>query len=138
MLPLGFVIKPVIKKKKEPIKKRLSKKIEALCVIEDNNYYAVIKVKEEKFKLEFTSKSYNLTGREIVFSRNKDEHGKYIRFIRKQEDATFFPGSSDLFVPFSNNWYITGYIVKISGKQYFDFIDLVCPKSQYYIKKEKM
>lgn len=133
MIGLGLVIKPVIKKKKEPVKRKLfnGKRLEALCIIENNIYYAIVKTKDGELKLEFTDKSYSLLNRDIVFSKTKDEHGKYIRFIRNKIQSLFFPGSSDNFVPFSNNWVINGYIVKINGKEYFDFVDLVCPKLQY-------
>ena len=133
MIGLGLVIKPVIKKKKEPVKRKLfnRKKLEAICVIEDNIYYAIVKVNDNKLKLEFTDKSYSLLNRDIVFSKIKDEHGRYIRFIRNKIQSSFFPGSSNNFVPFSHNWIINGYVVKINGKEYFDFVDLICPKSQY-------
>ena len=62
-----------------------------------------------------------------IFDRNPDENGKYIRRIRNEVQAKFFPGNTERYVPFCNNWVCTGYIVRRNGKLMFDFNECIAP-----------
>ena len=71
--------------------------------------------------LEFTDKSYDLTGVKDVFLRKNTR----IRIIRNEYDCKFFPGLAEQYVPFAPNWLVKGYIVRDNGKMKFDFEGLI-------------
>ena len=71
--------------------------------------------------LEFTDKSYDLTGVKDVFLRKNTR----IRIIRNEYDCKFFPGLTEQYVPFAPNWLVKGYIVRDNGKMKFDFEGLI-------------
>lgn len=75
--------------------------------------------------LEFTERSYDLTGKINVFSRTVDKHGRRTRFIRNVIDAKFMPGLPEQYIPFAPNWIVRGYIVNDNGIMKFDFKSLV-------------
>ena len=75
--------------------------------------------------LDFTERSYDLTGKTNVFSRTVDSKGKRIRFIRNLINAKFMPGLPEQYIPFAPNWIVRGYIVKDNGISKFDFKSLV-------------
>ena len=75
--------------------------------------------------LEFTERSYDLTGKTNVFSRTVDKHGRRTRFIRNSVDAKFMPGLPEQYIPFAPNWIVRGYIVNDNGTMKFDFKSLV-------------
>lgn len=75
--------------------------------------------------LDFTPRSFEIVGREIVFSKTKNEYGHYCRFIRDSFKAKFDCGSTERYIPFAPNWIIKGYIVKQGVQLLFDFKQLV-------------
>jgi hypothetical protein len=75
--------------------------------------------------LDFTERSYDLTGKTNVFSRTVDSKGRRTRFIRNSMYAKFMPGLPEQYIPFAPNWIVRGYIVKDNGIQKFDFKSLV-------------
>lgn len=75
--------------------------------------------------LDFTERSYDLTGKTNVFSRTVDSKGRRTRFIRNSINAKFMPGLYEQYIPFAPNWIVRGYIVKDNGIQKFDFKSLV-------------
>ena len=75
--------------------------------------------------LEFTERSYDLTGKTNVFSRTVDKHGRRTRFIRNAINAKFMPGLPEQYIPFAPNWIVRGYIVNDNGTTKFDFKSLV-------------
>ena len=97
---------------------------------EDGTYKVAIDMKNDQHFpnlriLEFTERSYDLVGRTNVFSRNVDEKGRRIRFIRNPLIAKYFPGLPEQYIPFAPNWIVKGYIVNDQGRHKFDFKDLV-------------
>ena len=74
---------------------------------------------------DFTPRSYDLEGRQTVFLRKRDETGRICRIIKDPLKAKFFPGLTEQYVPFANNWVVKGYIVKEGAIKLFDFKDLV-------------
>ena len=75
--------------------------------------------------LGFTENSYNLKGRKTIFTRDKDEFGKIIRYIRSEDKAKYLYGDSSRYVPFAPNWIVKGNIIKDNNVLKFDFVDLV-------------
>lgn len=80
---------------------------------------------EEELILEFTEKSYDLTGRVNVFTRKLNERGHRVRIIRDSFRCKIMPGLSEQYTPFAPNWVVKGYIVKEGLIKKFDFKDLV-------------
>lgn len=75
--------------------------------------------------LEFTERSYDLTGKTNVFSRTVDKKGRRTRYIRNAVYAKHMPGLPEQYIPFAPNWIVRGYIVKDQGISKFDFKSLV-------------
>lgn len=127
-----LIIKPIIKKHK-PKSKFVGKNIDVIPIIDtDGTYKAYLKLAKDEFTLlPFTDKSFDLKGRDIVFSKVKDEHNHYVRYYRNKLDCIHFPGNKEYLIPFAPTWVIRGNIVKINNKKYFDFVTLVCPKTKY-------
>lgn len=138
----SFKFKPVDKKrviKHDGNKKLTTKLIKGICFKENGEYKISLDVKILKpniidegqpdiLVLDFTEESYNLKGIKAVFGKEPDEHGKYIRYIRRESEARFFPGSSEKLVPFCPNWVCSGYILRRDGKLVFDFNECIAPK----------
>lgn len=75
--------------------------------------------------LEFTERSYDLTGKTNVFSRTVDDKGRRTRYIRNEIHAKYMPGLPEQYIPFAPNWIVKGYIVKDNGTMKFDFKSLI-------------
>ena len=123
----NFKINLAKKNKKEsnrPVKE-CSKLLQALVVRTEIGYEAHLAYKEDaNLVVPFTEESFDLKGRTNIFSREKGERG-YDRIIRGEDYSKFFPGDATRYIPFAPNWIVNGYLVKIEGKLYFDFHDLV-------------
>ena len=76
----------------------------------------------------FTERSYDIVGRTTVFTREVDEHGKRIRYIRSELKAKFMPGDPKRYIPFAPNWIVKGHIVRENGTLKFDFDDIITIK----------
>ena len=97
---------------------------------EDGTFKVSINMENDPFHpdlrvLEFTERSYDLTGKTNVFSRTVDKHGRRTRFIRSEINAKHMPGLPEQYIPFAPNWIVRGYIVNDNGTIKFDFKSLV-------------
>lgn len=97
---------------------------------EDGTYKVAIDMQNDPVHpdlriLDFTERSYDLTGKTNVFSRTVDSKGRRTRFIRNPINAKFMPGLPEQYIPFAPNWIVRGYIVKDNGIHKFDFKSLV-------------
>ena len=138
----GFTFKPVQKKKKITTSNhnnRVSKKIHCICIEKSpNEFVAHIDMKNDPefsdiLEIPFSEKSYNLKGKEKVFTVNKDKNGKSVMIVRNQQLATIFPGIPIQYTPFKHNYVYSGYIIKIKGNYYFDVTDIHSHKSYFNI-----
>lgn len=77
--------------------------------------------------LPLTDKSFELEGREKVFSHSKGEHG-YVCYLRTKERANLFPGIPEQYTTVAPNWMCSGYVVRIKGKLYFDLGEAIAPE----------
>lgn len=77
--------------------------------------------------LPLTDKSFDLKGREKVFSHTKGEYG-YICYIRNKDKANYFPGLSKQYTTVAPNWICSGWVVKVKGKLYFDLKEPIAPE----------
>lgn len=135
MTKLGLSLKISVPKKSKIISKNTIK-IEAknkkgvVFIDEDGEYKVSLSMENDDYNpslliVPFTEKSYELKGKINIFSRTTDKDGRYIRYIRSEEKARFFPGNPDIFVPFAPNWIVKGNLVREGLILKFDFISLV-------------
>lgn len=130
-----FKFKLVTKKTKEPKIVYLTKTVRGICIKDGGHYSIQVKADildpsktSEVLSLDFTEDSYNLKGLKSIFSRERDEHGNYVRIIRREDRYKHFTANKDRFVPFCHNWICSGRIVKHAGKLMFEFKDCIAPK----------
>ena len=118
--------------------KSISRKCFAVVIKENNEYKAAIDIDEKQvpikfrnqfnnFKLiiPFTTESLNLKDKTHVFSKYKDEQGKYAITIRTEEQCHNFPGINTQYDALKENNLIAGYIVRENNKMYFDYKYLI-------------
>lgn len=125
------VPKPKHNKTSDGIKRTTNKIVKGKVFQDENGTYKVSinmendPVHPDLLVLDFTERSYDLTGKTNVFSRTVDSKGRRIRFIRNLINAKFMPGLPEQYIPFAPNWIVRGYIVKDNGTMKFDFKSLV-------------
>lgn len=125
------VPKPKRNKSSDGIKRTTNKITKGKVFQDENGTYKVSinmendPVHPDLLVLDFTERSYDLTGKTNVFSRTVDSKGRRIRFIRNLINAKFMPGLPEQYIPFAPNWIVRGYIVKDNGTMKFDFKSLV-------------
>ena len=106
---------------------KISRITRGKVILDEGIYKVEVKNEDEKTTTiyEFTERSYDLTGRTDIFSKEKDEFGRTVRYIRDQLSAKLMPGSPEHYTPFATNWIISGNIVNDKGKIKFDFKNLI-------------
>ena len=125
------VPKPKRNKTSDGIKRTTNKIVKGKVFQDENGTYKVSismendLVHPDLLVLDFTERSYDLTGKTNVFSRTVDSRGIRTRFIRNLINAKFMPGLPEQYIPFAPNWIVRGYIVKDNGTMKFDFKSLV-------------
>ena len=132
LMPFKVAVpKPKRNKTSDGIKRTANKIVKGKVFQDENGTYKVSismendPVHPDLLVLDFTKRSYDLTGKTNVFSRTVDSKGKRIRFIRNLINAKFMPGLPEQYIPFAPNWIVRGYIVKDNGTMKFDFKSLV-------------
>lgn len=132
---IGLSFKPVETKKKvrntyKPHK--LSKLIYAVCSRDDGAYRAnIIVIGEHRIILNvpFSLDSYNLKGKEKVFSKSIDpQTKKHICFIRTPREAMLSGEKSRTVTPFCEGWVYSGYLVRIGKSNYFQIKEAIWHK----------
>ena len=132
LMPFKVAVpKPKRNKTSDGIKRTANKIVKGKVFQDENGTYKVSinmendPVHPDLLVLDFTERSYDLTGKTNVFSRTVDSKGRRIRFIRNLINAKFMPGLPEQYIPFASNWIVRGYIVKDNGTMKFDFKSLV-------------
>ena len=132
--------KIVPKKRKTNADKILTTKlVRGICFKEGDNYKIRIDTKvlnpdivdkgnPDFLVLDFTEESYNIKGVISVFDKIPNKFGKYVRYIRNELKAKFFPGSQEKYVPFCPNWICNGHIIKRDGVMLFNFNECILPE----------
>lgn len=129
--------------------KRLSKgytkigaKRSAVVVKDKGNYYARLNAQistpvEEcdeqnnlpsplEFKLlPFSPQSLELKGKVCVFHKNRDKRNRIVIEYRDDFHAYHFPGTSDKYDVFKEGIVISGHIIKMNGRYYFDYEEFI-------------
>lgn len=129
---------------------KVSRKYLAVVKLVENELKAIInidkhhiKIKDgdelsnEQLVLPFTEQSFDLKGRQYVWSRIKDKHGHRICIIRNIDYCILHPGLSHQYDTIRENLLIDGYIVRQNKKLYFNFEDVVSFNylSEYRLKE---
>ena len=138
---LKISIKPLKAHKtiKEKAYTKVSRKTVGKVEIEDGKFIVRVSAFEVQKNIEksslpaqlilpLTPKSFELKGREKVFSHSKGEHG-YICYIRTKDKANQFPGIPEQYTTVAPEWICAGYVVRINGKLYFDLREAIAPES---------
>ena len=132
LIPFKVAVpKPKRNKTSDGIKRTTNKIVKGkVFQDEDGTYKVSISMENDPVHpdlliLDFTERSYDLTGKTNVFSRTVDSKGRRTRFIRNTIAAKFMPGLTEQYIPFAPNWIVKGYIVTENGTKKFDFKSLV-------------
>lgn len=120
----GFTFKPVVPKPKRisDSHKPLTRILYCVAVETEEGWKAHINTKgvegyQNVTILDFTEKSFELKGVNIVFRK---ENGKIIQCIRSDMDAMISPGNRVTYCTLCNNCVYSGHIVKVDGIPQFD------------------
>lgn len=132
ILPFKVAVpKPKRNKTSDGIKRTTNKIVKGKVFKDEDGTYKVSismendPVHPDLLVLDFTERSYDLTGKINVFSRTVDDKGRRTRFVRNLTNAKFMPGLTEQYIPFAPNWIVRGYIVTDNGTKKFDFKSLV-------------
>lgn len=128
----GLMFKPAVPKKKRPKSSfsKLTDLIYCLCVEEEPNIFkAHVNIKGNReipdiLVIPFTEDSYDLKGKTKVFTVKKDKQGKRICIHRDKIRSIVYPGNSEIYTPFNNNYVYSGYVVKQEEHHYFKVSDI--------------
>ena len=111
---------------------KLSKLIYAVCSRNDGKYRAnIIVVGDHRtiINVPFSLDSYNLKGKEKVFSKRIDpQTKKHICFIRSPREAILSCSKSRTVTPFCEDWVYSGYLVRIGKSNYFQIKEAIWHK----------
>lgn len=114
--------------------KVLTRKLMCICTkTEDGQFKANLRIvsntkRVTNILIPFTPASHSCKGKERVFTKKLDKHGKRICRIRNHEQAMFAPAKSNLYTPFCEDWVYQGHLVKIGKQLYFDIKEAVWHK----------
>lgn len=136
----GLKFKPIELKKHRTSntpKRKSNRKLYCKCeILENGEFVAVISTIENNKKTitvcSFSPNSYDLKGKQIVFTKPTDKCKDIICIHRSEQQANHFPGTSEQYTPFRKNWIYRGYIVTFEGKDYFDVTETVGHYNAYY------
>ena len=137
---LKISIKPpkALKTVREKVYTKVSRKTVGKVEVENGKFVVRVSAFEVQRNIEksslpaqlvlpLTDKSFELKGREKVFSHSKGEHG-YVCYLRTKERANLFPGIPEQYTTVAPNWMCSGYVVRIKGKLYFDLGEAIAPE----------
>lgn len=141
---IGLSFKPVETKKRKSTSTKphkLSKLIYAVCVKDEKTgeFRASIVVVGDPHRtilnIPFSPNSYNLKGKEKVFSIKLDKQTKkHICYIRSPREAVLSGETSKTVTAFCENWVYSGYLVRIAKQNYFDIKEAIWHKD--FVKQD--
>lgn len=117
------------KPKSKPINKK-SKRMFAVVIEDDGILKARIQTNTEDEDIQyevlpFTDMSFDLKNKTHVFLKNRDKYGKRVCIIRDKSKAFLYSGQHPEFKVLDKGLLISGYIITIDNKRYFDYDKLV-------------
>lgn len=109
---------------------KISRRCYAVIIIENGNVKARVSLlndisNPDYLLLPLTKNSFDLKGKEYVFTIKKYNHNKPILIIRSYEDSIFKPGSKTQYTPFKHNSLVAGKVIKTDNGMLFDYETLV-------------
>ena len=111
---LSFNLNFVVKK---PTSNVVQAKADGKVIIDEDEK---LKVRVGTTIYPITIKSFSNKGKKIVYSRNKDKHGNYIKIIRDKEILPELPIAS--YVPFKPGLLVKGKLIIVNNITQFDII----------------
>ena len=141
---IGLSFRPVESKKRKSTSKkphRLSKLIYAVCIKDKTSKEFKAKVvvignpHRTILTIPFSPSSYDLRGKEKVFSIKLDKQTKkHICFIRTPREAILSSEKSKTVTTLCEDWVYSGFLVRIEKQNYFDIKDAVFHKD--FVKED--
>ena len=106
----------------------ISRVCRAIVIKDDEGFKAKIIVNNEEdsdiLLIPFTTESYNIKGKEIIFSKERIDDGRFRCVIRDKASAILY-NDVEHYIPFRENIVVTGNIVRINGKMYFRYKEFI-------------
>lgn len=110
-------------------KKKLTPLITCIAVRKDDKWFANIADQNlnniSDKEIPFTEQSFDLRGRIVVFSLEKDEHNHYIQYWRSPFEAMVAPHTSTKLCSLCDKHRFSGYIVKDDNGLRFDMKEYI-------------
>ena len=106
----------------------ISRICRAIVIKDEEGFKAKIRVNNEEnadiLLVPFTIESYDIKGKEIIFSKERIDEGRFRCIIRDKASAILY-NDVEHYIPFRENIVITGNIVRIDGKMYFQYKEFI-------------
>lgn len=106
----------------------ISRICRAVVIKDDEGFKAKINIDNEETSdilvIPFTTESYDIKGREIIFSKERIDNGRFLCLIRDKASSNLY-NDVEHYIPFRENIVITGDIVRIDGKMYFRYKEFI-------------
>lgn len=106
----------------------ISRICRAIVIKDDEGFKAKIRVNNEEnadiLLIPFTTESYDIKGKEIIFSKERIDDGRFRCIIRDKASAILY-NDVEHYIPFRENIVIIGNIVRIDGKMYFQYKEFI-------------
>ena len=106
----------------------ISRICRAIVIKDEEGFKAKIRVNNEEnadiLLVPFTIESYDIKGKEIIFSKERIDEGRFRCIIRDKASAIIY-NDVEHYIPFRENIVITGNIVRIDGKMYFQYKEFI-------------
>lgn len=120
----------IVKTKKESPNKVISGKLMCTVIKVDNVWKAKIDTTSlEDFGnitiLPFSEETFNLKGKNDIFSINPDEKGRYTRINKDNVDCTTTPSTSSMWTSLRENHIFSGKIIKVNNNLFFDIKEYI-------------
>lgn len=123
---INIANKPKYKKEKSV---KYSRRCYAVIIIENGKVQAKVSLlndpNADSLIIPLTPKSFDLKGKEYVYTIKKFNHDKPILVIRDYETANLRPGTTSQYTPFKNNILVVGRVIKKNDEMLFDYETLV-------------
>lgn len=106
----------------------ISRVCRAVVIKDDEGFKAKININNEETSdilvIPFTTESYDIKGREIIFSKERIDNGRFLCLIRDKASSNLY-NDVEHYIPFRENIVITGDIVRIDGRYYFRYKEFI-------------
>lgn len=106
----------------------ISRVCRAIVIKDDEGFKAKINIDNKEnsdiLLIPFTTESYDIKGKEIIFSKERIDNGRFLCLIRDKASSNLY-NNVERYIPFRENIVITGNIVRIDGKMYFRYKDFI-------------